>query len=64
MALYLDVRVGDRLDVGGSTITLVKKSGRMSRLKVDAPASVSVKLIKTERPDRDPVRLEPSGARV
>ena len=47
MALFLDLKVGDSLDVdnGRVAVTLVKKSGAKMRVKVDADRSVPVRII-------------------
>jgi sRNA-binding carbon storage regulator CsrA len=43
--LVLDIKLGDRVLIGGNlvTIELLQKSGQLARLKVTAPAEVSVK---------------------
>lgn len=43
--LVLDVKLGDRVLIGGSlvTIELLQKSGQLARLRVTAPTEISVK---------------------
>lgn len=44
-SLILDIKPGDRVSIGGNlvTIELLQKSGQLARLKVTAPADVSIK---------------------
>lgn len=43
MALTIDLKPGQQLQVGEATITMESKSGQLARLVIDAPKSVSVK---------------------
>jgi hypothetical protein len=61
--LFLDIEVGDHLQVGQATIRLLHKSGRKAGLKISAPQSVKVKLRKiseqgTEDPETQPMRTD------
>lgn len=59
MALYLDIAVGDRLFVGDDTVvTLVRKSGRHARLRIDGFAEVELVKGKGQAPvlEPDPVQ--------
>lgn len=40
--LFLDLAPGDRLKVGGVNVELISKSGRMVRLRVQAPRDVRI----------------------
>lgn len=40
MALILDVGPEDTLRIGDTTVVLLKKSGRRSRLRIEGPAEV------------------------
>ncbi len=43
MALYIDLTEGDSVSVGGAIITLHHKSGRKSRISIDADRETPVK---------------------
>ncbi len=43
MALILDVGPEDTLRIGDTVVTLLKKSGRRSRLRIEGPADVEMK---------------------
>lgn len=47
MSLNVDLRSNDTLRIGESKITLVKKSGRLVRLSIDAPPGVLVEHTKS-----------------
>lgn len=47
MALFLDVGFDDILRVGGTTITIERKSGRKVRVRLDGPDDVKM----TRKPD-------------
>lgn len=40
--LHVDLRVGQSMKIGGASVTLEEKSGRLARLKISAPAGVEV----------------------
>lgn len=42
MALILDVSTEERLRIGETTITLLKKSGRRARLRIEGPDDVNM----------------------
>lgn len=48
MALFLDVRVGESIDIdnGRCVITLEEKDGRRARLKCEADQSVPIRQLK------------------
>lgn len=48
MALILDVGPEDTLRIGDTTVCLVKKSGRRSRLRIEGPAEVELKRAEDE----------------
>lgn len=41
-SIHVDLRVGQSMKVGGATITLEEKSGRLARLLVVAPPGTDV----------------------
>ena len=47
MALFLDVSLDDVLRIGATTITVERKSGRKTRLRIDGPDDVKM----TKKPD-------------
>lgn len=49
MALSIDLKPGQKLQIGDATITMEAKSGQFARLVIDAPKSVAVKKL-TESP--------------
>lgn len=52
MAMFQDLRPGDSIRVGATTITVQAKSGARSRLRIDSPEDVQV------------IRAEDAGADV
>jgi len=46
MAMFVDIAVGDTLQVGDMVIRLQFKTGKKARLKIDAPKDIDVKLSK------------------
>ncbi len=50
MALSIDLKPGQKLQVGEATITLEQKSGQLARLVIDAPKSVAVKKLDSASP--------------
>ena len=40
--MYVDLKINDTIKIGDIVIKLLDKSGRLARLSVDAPKSVSV----------------------
>lgn len=49
MALTVDLKPGQKLQIGDATVTMEAKSGQLARLVIDAPKSVAVKKL-TESP--------------
>lgn len=49
MAMTVDIKPGQKLQIGDATITLEQKSGQLARLVIDAPKSVTIKKL-TESP--------------
>lgn len=52
MALILDVGPDDLLRIGDTTVTLLKKSGRKSSLRIEGPADVV--MTRKEPPAKEP----------
>ena len=50
MAKFQDLRIGDQIMIGDARVTLVEKSGRLARLKIDAPLSIRVSVIEKPKP--------------
>jgi sRNA-binding carbon storage regulator CsrA len=50
MALTMDLKPGQKLQVGDATITMESKSGQLARLVIDAPKSVTVKKLEASSP--------------
>ena len=48
--LHVELRIGETLHIGNSTVTLEKKSGQRARLLVQAPADIPV-----THPGRNPI---------
>lgn len=42
MGMRIDLRAGDKIQIGDVTITLEEKSGQRARLNVEAPDSVRI----------------------
>ena len=58
MALFLDVGFDDILRVGGTTITIERKSGRKVRVRLDGPDDVKM----TRKPDpAEPEKADHDG---
>lgn len=45
--LFLDLRVGDQLQVGDAIISLLDKSGKRARIQVDADRNIAVNLVRS-----------------
>jgi sRNA-binding carbon storage regulator CsrA len=45
MPLTIDLKPGERLQIGDATVTLVQKSGQLARLVIDADKSIPVKKV-------------------
>ncbi len=41
--LHVDLRVGQSMTIGGASVSLEEKSGRLARLKITAPPGVEIK---------------------
>jgi hypothetical protein len=50
MALTIDLKPGEKLQIGDATIVLVQKSGQLARLEVEADRSIPVKKVAREAP--------------
>lgn len=50
MALTIDLKPGQKLQIGEATITFVQKSGQLARFVIDADKSVPVKKLPDEAP--------------
>jgi hypothetical protein len=48
--LKIDLRPGEKLQIGDATVTLVQKSGQLASLVIDADRSIPVKKVATEAP--------------
>lgn len=53
MPLTVDLKPGERLQIGDATVTLVQKSGQLARLVIDADKSIPVGKL----PDSAGIRL-------
>jgi sRNA-binding carbon storage regulator CsrA len=50
MSYYLDVAVGESVDIDNRVrLTVIKKTGRRTRLKFDAPKEIPIQLLKAEK---------------
>lgn len=56
MALNIDIRPGETLQIGDITISMVKKSGQLARLVINADKSVEIKHVTPSNTAR-PMRL-------
>ncbi len=45
--LTVDIKVGETLFIGGTTVKLEKKSGQMARLEVTADSNTEIRIPKT-----------------
>ena len=43
MLLYHDVKIGDKIIVSGTVITLLEKTGRVARIRVETDIPITVK---------------------
>jgi hypothetical protein len=50
MALTIDLKPGDKLQIGDATVTFVQKSGQIGRFVVEADRSIPVKKVPDEAP--------------
>lgn len=46
--LFLDLRVGDQLQIGEAVISLLDKSGKRARVQVDADRKIAVNLTRSK----------------
>lgn len=51
MAMFQDLRPGDSIRIGSTTITVQAKSGARSRLRIDSPEDVQVIRAEDAGPD-------------
>jgi hypothetical protein len=50
MALKIDLRPGEKLQIGDATVTLVQKSGQLASLSIEADKSIPVKKVAEQAP--------------
>lgn len=50
MALKIDLRPGEKLQIGEASVAWEQKSGQLVRLVIDAPKSVPVKKLEASSP--------------
>lgn len=50
MALKIDLRPGEKLQIGEAIITMVQKSGQLASLVIDADRSIPVRKLADEAP--------------
>lgn len=60
--LLIDVRPGDRLDLGGVSVEFLHKTGRAARVRVTAPRDVQV--VKTTARERSTDEWLLEGAQI
>jgi hypothetical protein len=48
MSLHLDWRVGEELRIGGAVISLIDKTGKTARIRIEAPREIAIDLIKSQ----------------
>lgn len=47
--MYIDLKINNTIKIGDVTIKLLDKSGRLSRLAIDAPKDCEITLHKTQQ---------------
>lgn len=50
MALTIDLKPGEKLQIGDAIVFLEHKSGQLARLVIDADKSIKVKKVATDSP--------------
>ena len=48
--LYVDLNLGQSLHIGDTRVSLVKKHGQASHLRIDAPAGVNIRRPQNPKP--------------
>ena len=50
-----DLRVGEEMKIGGTTLRMVKKSGQVATILIDAPADVKIEFSKRREDSQNKV---------